>query len=68
MKGSIYDLQRILGHTKIEMTQRYAHLNDSHLKKAASVVQFGTSVETENSYSVAIDSFAVSKLSELSVG
>jgi len=39
--GNIYDLQKILGHTTLEMTQRYAHLAPEHLVKAANVVSFG---------------------------
>lgn len=33
-KGSIYDLQKFLGHTNIVMTQRYAHLSMEHLQSA----------------------------------
>ncbi len=29
--GNLYDLQKILGHTKTEMTNRYAHLSNNHL-------------------------------------
>ncbi len=29
--GNLYDLQKILGHTKPEMTNRYAHLSKNHL-------------------------------------
>lgn len=39
--GNIYDLQKILGHTSLEMTQRYAHLAPEHLVQAANVVNFG---------------------------
>lgn len=39
--GNIYDLQKILGHTSLEMTQRYAHLAPEHLVQAANVVRFG---------------------------
>jgi integrase len=38
--GSLYDLQKILGHTKIEMTMRYAHLSDDHLASAINIVSF----------------------------
>jgi integrase len=38
--GNMYDLQKILGHTRVEMTQRYAHLSPSHLAIAAEVVNF----------------------------
>jgi integrase len=40
--GNIYDLQKIMGHTSLEMTQRYAHLAPEHLVKAANVVSFGS--------------------------
>lgn len=40
--GNLYDLQKILGHTMPEMTQRYAHLSPTHLAKAAEVVSFGS--------------------------
>lgn len=32
--GNIYDLQKILGHTTLEMTQRYAHMSPAHLAEA----------------------------------
>lgn len=38
--GSLYDLQKILGHSKIEQTTQYAHLAREHLQKAATVVRF----------------------------
>lgn len=41
--GSPYDLQKILGHTKFEMTQKYAHLSPQHLRKAVDVVRFSAS-------------------------
>ena len=40
--GNIYDLQKILGHTSLEMTQRYAHLAPEHLVQAANIVSFGS--------------------------
>lgn len=38
--GNIYDLQKILGHTSVVMTQVYAHLSPQHLKKAIQIVNF----------------------------
>lgn len=42
--GDIYDLQKILGHSSLEMTQRYAHLAPEHLIQASNVVSFGASL------------------------
>jgi integrase len=39
--GNIYDLQKILGHYSLDMTQRYAHLSPAHLANAAQIVNFG---------------------------
>ncbi|MBY0314082.1 MAG: site-specific integrase [Bdellovibrionales bacterium] len=44
--GNIYDLQKILGHTDMKMTMKYAHLSPDHLLSASNVVSFsGGSVE-----------------------
>jgi site-specific recombinase XerD len=43
--GNIYDLQKILGHTSLEMTQRYAHLAPEHVVRASNVVSFGSHFE-----------------------
>jgi len=45
--GNIYDLQKILGHYALEMTQRYAHLSPDHLKDAISIVGFSGLTEEE---------------------
>ena len=42
--GNIYDLQKMLGHSSLEMTQRYAHLAPEHLVAASNVVNFGSSM------------------------
>ncbi len=39
--GSLYDLQKLLGHARFEETQRYAHLSNEHLAKTVNVVSFG---------------------------
>ena len=39
--GNIYDLQKILGHSTIKMTERYAHLSPTHLENAIQIVNFG---------------------------
>lgn len=39
--GRPYDLQRILGHTSFQMTERYAHLSQDHLRDAIKIVSFG---------------------------
>jgi hypothetical protein len=38
--GNIYDLQKILGHSKLEMTERYSHLAPEHLEKAINIISF----------------------------
>ena len=39
--GNLYDLQKVLGHTKTEMTQIYAHLSPEHLSKVTHHLNFG---------------------------
>lgn len=38
--GNLYDLQKILGHTKSDTTNIYAHLSPAHLQTAVRVVNF----------------------------
>ena len=40
--GEIYKLQRLLGHTSIQMTERYSHLSPDHLSGATELLNFGT--------------------------
>ncbi len=39
--GNIFDLQKILGHTDIKMTLRYAHFSPDHLQKAFKGFELG---------------------------
>jgi site-specific recombinase XerD len=32
--GNVFDLQKLLGHTKIDMTMRYAHFSPNHLQSS----------------------------------
>ena len=41
---SLYEVQKILGHTQIKTTQRYAHLSQDTLIDAANVVPFAMAV------------------------
>ncbi len=38
--GSIYDLKQILGHSDIQMTERYAHLAPDYLRGRTSILNF----------------------------
>jgi len=42
---SLYEVQKILGHTQIKTTQRYAHLSQDTLVDAANVVPFNISIQ-----------------------
>jgi integrase len=37
--GNIFDLQKLLGHTKVDMTMKYAHLSPQHLKNVVNTVR-----------------------------
>lgn len=39
--GNVFDLQKILGHTDIKMTMRYAHYSPEHLQKAMQGFELG---------------------------
>jgi integrase len=39
--GSLYDLQKILGHSDLKMTMRYAHLSKEHILSKADLVVLG---------------------------
>ena len=40
--GSLYDLQKILGHADLRTTQIYAHLSQDHIKEQMNLVSFGS--------------------------
>ena len=43
--GNVFDLQKILGHTDIKMTMRYAHYSPEHLQRAMQGFELGCSNE-----------------------
>lgn len=51
--GNVFDLQKLLGHTKIDMTMRYAHFSPNHLQSS---LRFMNMVEDERELS-AVKSF-----------
>ena len=59
--GNIYDLQKILGHSSLEMTQRYVHLSPAHLENAIRIISF--SGESENHNPLVIQSDETSRIS-----
>jgi len=63
---NLYDVKEILGHTNIKTTQRYAHLSNARLKKAASSVMDYTEQSDEQS-SGSAKSVNEAQSSELSV-
>ena len=40
-KGTLFDLQKLLGHQRIENTLIYAHHSVDHLQNSAQIIQFG---------------------------
>lgn len=46
--GNLFDLQKILGHTDMKMTQRYAHFSPEHLQSAIGFMSMGVELEGAN--------------------
>lgn len=44
--GNIYDLQKMLGHSLVTMTERYSHLSTDHLKGATEILKYGLKSES----------------------
>lgn len=63
--GNVYDLQKILGHTKVDMTMKYSHLSPSHMRKVVDTVRFSS--EGDKSISPFLAPRENSKLKEHSV-
>ena len=40
--GTIFDLQKILGHSTIAMTERYSHMSPNHLAGKTDIIDFST--------------------------
>lgn len=54
--GNVFDLQKLLGHTKIEMTMVYAHLSPNHLQGSLRFMGGGCDqlLESDNNFSTPI--------------
>lgn len=61
--GNIYDLQKILGHTKVDMTMKYAHLSPQHLRKVVDTVRFSADGNNSNSPFLAPQEIPTQRLS-----
>ena len=46
--GNVFDLQKLLGHTKIEMTMVYAHLSPNHLQGSLRFMGGGCDLQIES--------------------
>jgi len=55
--GNVFDLQKLLGHTKIEMTMVYAHLSPNHLQGSLRFMSSGYDqlIEGNNDFRTAIE-------------
>lgn len=55
--GNVFDLQKLLGHTKIVMTMIYAHLSPNHLQGSIRFMSSGCDVhiESDNDFRPVID-------------
>lgn len=53
-KGNLFDLQKLLGHLRIDNTLIYAHHSIDHLQNSAQIIQFGRGEvsKTENSIEI----------------
>lgn len=57
--GSIYDLQKILGHTNVNMTMRYAHLSMEHLQNVMKGFNLGSSMHDQAPINEALENSVV---------
>lgn len=64
--GSLYDLQRILGHASARMTARYAHLSPAHLRASMAMMDGITSAPSATSTRATQELVPIVKLSAMS--